>query len=241
MRASTALLSSSGSSRGPTLTACCQREASRGLPSAPSGRQPENVEPWVLGPSPRMTQGRASAPQRHRIEHWQGHRFHRASSHVVTISPVSTSLASFKVMPMATSSSRMRSASLKFLALRALLRCSTSDFTCCRQLRIRRLDQQRRLGAGVPAASHQSPETARMRATPAPLRALPPLASLASSCRPAIASGVLRSSLSASTMRASGSQRPSVKPPTASLISAQRSSVACDSSSPVLVQSIGWR
>ena len=51
---------------------------------------------------------------------------HRATSQVVTSSPVFGSLASFSVMPMASSSSRMRSASLKFFALRAALRASIS-------------------------------------------------------------------------------------------------------------------
>ena len=49
-------------------------------------------------------------------------RLHRATSQVVTSSPVFGSLASFNSMPMAASSSRMRSASLKSFALRAALR-----------------------------------------------------------------------------------------------------------------------
>ena len=48
----------------------------------------------------------------------------RATSQVVTSSPVLGSLASFSVTPIASSSPRMRSASLKFLALRAALRAS---------------------------------------------------------------------------------------------------------------------
>ena len=54
---------------------------------------------------------------------------HRATSQVVTSSPVSGSLASFSSMPMAASSSRMRSASSKSLALRAALRASTKTAT----------------------------------------------------------------------------------------------------------------
>src|SRR6185369_8466460 len=54
---------------------------------------------------------------------------HRATSQVVTSSPVLGSFASFSVMPMASSSSRMRSASLKFLAARAALRAAMRSLT----------------------------------------------------------------------------------------------------------------
>src|SRR5262245_19119290 len=62
---------------------------------------------------------------------------HRATSQVVTSSPVFGSLASFSVTPIASSSPRMRSASLKFFALRAALRASIRSPTasalklCC--------------------------------------------------------------------------------------------------------------
>src|SRR6476660_9454557 len=51
---------------------------------------------------------------------------HRATSQVVTSSPVFGSLASFNSMPMAASSSRIRSASAKFLRLRACVRSAIS-------------------------------------------------------------------------------------------------------------------
>src|SRR5262249_34880836 len=54
---------------------------------------------------------------------------HRASSQVVTTSPVAGSFESLSAMPMEASSSRMRSPSLKSLDLRALLRASTRCLT----------------------------------------------------------------------------------------------------------------
>ena len=74
-------------------------------PSPASGR-------WPSAPSPTRGEGR----ERRRLP------AHRATFQVVVSSPVAGSLASISAMPLATSSSRMRSDSAKFLALRAARR-----------------------------------------------------------------------------------------------------------------------
>src|SRR5690606_21528337 len=56
-------------------------------------------------------------------------RHYRLTSQVVTISPVAGALESLSWMPMAASSSRIRSASAKFLALRAAVRAAIIEST----------------------------------------------------------------------------------------------------------------
>src|SRR4029079_3378543 len=165
---------------------------------------------------------------------------HRANSQVVTISPVAGSLASLRRTPLAASSSRMRSASLKFFDLRASPRCATSDFTRTARsgsitsttsaLWPRALQRETSKPRNAAEASHFSPAMS-----------LPPFASLASSCRRAMARGVFRSSWRASRTPESHSKPFTNAPPSRSLISPQRSSVACDSSKLFFVQSMGWR
>ena len=84
---------------------------------------------------------------------------HRATSQVVTSSPVFGSLASFRVTPIASSSPRMRSASAKFFALRAALRASIRSSTASALNAKLRLTGSRRGPADRSPGRRRSPGT----------------------------------------------------------------------------------
>src|SRR5256885_11337958 len=145
-------------------------------------------------------------------------RHHRAVSQVVL------SLESFSITPSAASSSRMRSASAKFLALRAERRAAMR----------RSISSAGSAGAGARDARHCANASGRKpKNASVPASALRPVA-LRSACISAIALGVLRSSASASTTPGAGRASASAD--------AASKNLASDfpaSSSPFRVQLIG--
>ena len=121
-----------------------------------------------------------------------------STSHVVLISPVAGSLLSFSAMPMAASSSRMRSASLKFFAVRAALRSAISASTLASSI----WRAAGRHAFHAPASSCRRPIRRADALRHAAAARAPLAASERSACRAAIACGVLRSSSSASSTSA---------------------------------------
>src|SRR3569832_2285601 len=153
-------------------------------------------------------------------------RGHRAISQVVP------SFESLSTTPIAASSSRMRSDSLKSFALRAAVRASISDCTLAASTVADRWWRAAHCAAlSCRKPSRRSDAARSVRALSSPVSAM-----LRKPCSTAIACGVLRSSPSASLTA------PDSAPPGASAtIQYQSSRVFQLSSSPFTVQSIGCR